>query len=418
MVDKVAAFTNAIGNHDKHQMAYLRHWGSYGRDKVSFGPETVASDNVKVARSEKPPHNLAGTHQQARNYSRSAYVVERNTPYLEHSKETYVPTWPVDSDENNVHVAEGFRERLISTNHGPFNFQPDDSGYRENAINESIVKAMNNLAELKVQLGADLGEAEQTISMLSNTVSQLARAMIAGKHGRWSEIPDILEISKKDLLSGKSLSNRWLEYQYGWKPLKSSLYDMQKKLHEDIANGTWLRALGSANWSQSGGFPYGGADWKWSTSGTVQTVVLAHVSNATLHSMNSWGLLNPLQIAWELTPFSFAIDWFVPIGNTLDALTAGVGLDPWGGWTSVHQSASVTAQMKVTEKQHPKTFSIIETPGDYAEKHYHFGRIARTGWPTIRPYADTAPFFKKDKDGNTKFPTRLANAAALLRQLL
>lgn len=32
------------------------------------------------------------------------------------------------------------------------------------------------------------------------------------------------------------------------------------------------------------------------------------------------GLTNPLSVAWELIPFSFVVDWFLPIGKYLDAL--------------------------------------------------------------------------------------------------
>jgi hypothetical protein len=32
------------------------------------------------------------------------------------------------------------------------------------------------------------------------------------------------------------------------------------------------------------------------------------------------GLLDPLSVAWELLPWSFVIDWFIPIGAYLDVL--------------------------------------------------------------------------------------------------
>jgi hypothetical protein len=35
-----------------------------------------------------------------------------------------------------------------------------------------------------------------------------------------------------------------------------------------------------------------------------------------------WGLTDPASVAWELIPFSFVADWFVPIGDTLRAIHA------------------------------------------------------------------------------------------------
>jgi hypothetical protein len=34
------------------------------------------------------------------------------------------------------------------------------------------------------------------------------------------------------------------------------------------------------------------------------------------------GLTDPLSVAWELIPYSFVVDWFVPIGTYLDNLNA------------------------------------------------------------------------------------------------
>jgi hypothetical protein len=36
--------------------------------------------------------------------------------------------------------------------------------------------------------------------------------------------------------------------------------------------------------------------------------------------LNSFGFLTPELVAWELLPFSFVADWFIPIGTYLEAL--------------------------------------------------------------------------------------------------
>jgi hypothetical protein len=50
------------------------------------------------------------------------------------------------------------------------------------------------------------------------------------------------------------------------------------------------------------------------------------VSNPNLYLANKLGFVNPGVIAWELVPFSFVIDWFVPVGNFLSQWTDFVGL--------------------------------------------------------------------------------------------
>lgn len=44
-----------------------------------------------------------------------------------------------------------------------------------------------------------------------------------------------------------------------------------------------------------------------------------------------FGLLNPLEVIWELVPLSFVADWFLPIGDYLSALDAPFRFTHIGG---------------------------------------------------------------------------------------
>lgn len=53
-----------------------------------------------------------------------------------------------------------------------------------------------------------------------------------------------------------------------------------------------------------------------------------------LSALGSLGLTNPLDVAWEVLPFSFVVDWFIPIGNWLNVLDAMHGYRfRAGSWT-------------------------------------------------------------------------------------
>jgi len=39
------------------------------------------------------------------------------------------------------------------------------------------------------------------------------------------------------------------------------------------------------------------------------------------------GITNPLLIGWELVPFSFVVDWFLPVGNWLESVDAMLGYE-------------------------------------------------------------------------------------------
>lgn len=59
-----------------------------------------------------------------------------------------------------------------------------------------------------------------------------------------------------------------------------------------------------------------------------------------LHWLASFGITNPLELAWELIPYSFVIDWAFNVGNVLSGLDALIGV----------QLASVQCGFKSTQK--------------------------------------------------------------------
>jgi hypothetical protein len=55
--------------------------------------------------------------------------------------------------------------------------------------------------------------------------------------------------------------------------------------------------------------------------------VVKYNLNSVAHSLNSFGLSNPLEIVWEVIPWSFVIDWVIPIGKWITSLMAESGLE-------------------------------------------------------------------------------------------
>jgi len=66
----------------------------------------------------------------------------------------------------------------------------------------------------------------------------------------------------------------------------------------------------------------------WSMGGKVSAEYGARVaiSNPNLYLANTMGLINPVQIAWQLLPGSFLIDWFLPVEQFLGYATDFLGL--------------------------------------------------------------------------------------------
>jgi len=188
----------------------------------------------------------------------------------------------------------------------------------------------------------------------------------------------------------------------------SDIYSAQKLTHQAIVVSSTKRVTSGGTWSQSTAFQHGGRQWNGTNNGSARTTLLATIARDELVNLARWGLINPATVVWELVPFSFVVDWFAPVGNTLDALTSGVGLESNGGWTSVQTGYDLSAYQLETEKQNPDTYTIVTESGGYSEEYFAFDRIAYTAFPRATFYADSTPLS----------PLRAANALALMKQLV
>lgn len=336
-----------------------------------------------------------GDHKSPGPYHRDIFNIEDDTPFI----------------LKRLRDNDGWRqsESYMSRNRGLGNFIYDFNidEHLQNADREANVKALNNLLAAKAQLAVDLAESNRTYGMIADNATKAGRALLAARRGRWGEIPDILEMSRRSVLTGKFAANRWLEYQYGWKPLFGSIHGYQEAYKEGLrkkdmlvtgkgSSHITLRKQGS--WDEGANLHF--------VDGGVSTKYTARVKNEHLVNADRLGVLNPASIAWELYPFSFVVDWFVPIGSLLSAVTATAGLEFVSGYTTYSYKHTYAEE----KFRHGYQVETIQN-GKYRESRGFMHRWVESNFKTPLPYADTDPFGK----GRT---ARGASALALIRQLL
>jgi hypothetical protein len=131
--------------------------------------------------------------------------------------------------------------------------------------------------------------------------------------------------------SSKTAASRWLEIQYGWLPL---IYDVQGALKAlSAVNKPRFTARGYANDSGASSpssilnFGVANATFTLSTvlDKRVRAYILYEVDRSALLPQKL-GLLQLPGTLWELATFSFVLDWFIDIGQWLDAITPRVGV--------------------------------------------------------------------------------------------
>lgn len=192
--------------------------------------------------------------------------------------------------------------------------------------------ALLKLKDEKVSVGVSLGERKQVAGMFQDNLTRVAKAYRSARKGNF-------KVAARQLgLSWKDVPNKWLELQYGWKPLLSDVYtaveELNKSDREDPTR-TWLHVTGMASDNAreitTVATSFNGVQQRSVDARTHEAKVRFDFKpNAEMglqKTLDQWGISNPLQIAWELIPFSFVVDWALPIGDYLAAMGAGKPYD-------------------------------------------------------------------------------------------
>lgn len=227
------------------------------------------------------------------------------------------------------------------------------------------VQAQANLAlllkikDMKVNVLQAFSERKQVFSLIMSTASLLANVMINLRRGNLVMAADYLglRVSKraatryrraynikpedKDHVEQVS-ANGWLAIQYGVRPLLQDIIGAaelyaQKEAGEVITRQTVQKQGSLAHVSSGSG---SGSQGRVSRIRTRTGDVLVKVScdfstgSEKTHTLAQMGISNSFLVAYELLPWSFVVDWFIPIGNWLSAMDATKGLTFQSGFMS------------------------------------------------------------------------------------
>jgi hypothetical protein len=266
--------------------------------------------------------------------------------------------------------------------------------------NEAKTEALNRLLDQKAAIGASIGEGHQVIRAFADLATDAARYLNAFKRGNLAAI--VRRNGGKRL--PKSISDAWLQYSYGWKPLAGDVYSAQEQVHRVLERGMSISSHGGD--LQTGSYTSYPRDEIETTTykHTVSCHLGAILDSPSAAYLNSFGLINPASIAWELVPWSFAVDWFVPVGKTLEAITATVGLLFNGGYISERREYSLHSEYQPGRRT---PWRVCENVGNYREEGFGFQRTALSAFPHPAFYADMTPYST----------TRALNALALVHGL-
>lgn len=169
-------------------------------------------------------------------------------------------------------------------------------------------------------LAVSAAQGKQTVDMVVNAVQSIGGAIRDLKRGRFESAARRFGVNQRpSKLSEKDISGRWLELQYGWKPLISDVYEASKA-YESITNGPRVSRV-SVSISREGTRNSSTSPSSFTCKGTVkERWRIIYEMTEQLSNARSLGLTDPASVVWELIPYSFVVDWFLPVGAYLENL--------------------------------------------------------------------------------------------------
>lgn len=173
----------------------------------------------------------------------------------------------------------------------------------------------------------NIAQAGKARTMFVNRAVQLAQFATALKHHRFGDAARILRTPTPSRASNKkAVSQNFLEYEYGLKPIISDLHGTMQVLTSDPG----LRKIKASRMTimrdDYSTYILGGFDTQKAVCRLAITLRSGvRVTNPNLFLANQLGLTD-LALPWKLIPFSFVVDWFVNVEQVISSVTDDFGL--------------------------------------------------------------------------------------------
>lgn len=250
-----------------------------------------------------------------------------------------------------------------------------------------------------------LAEGRTTMDMVSNRAHHLVSLVRALRRGDANRFLDGLRSASEG--SGRrrrtvsnfnrdfgrnpreAAGNMWLENTYGWTPFMmdvhnamDTLMDLAEERQEALVGRTRARVRSTVN---PRGVQSANSYFDWDERMTTYTEERRMVWRWRPKAGSvpaRLGLTNPVVVAWELLPFSFVADWFLPIGDYFSQLDTPFRVDHLGGSEGFRQH---TKWVRAARPKPPLTasFTTFFAAGLANSEVVSLQRTPLTGIPSL-----------------------------------
>lgn len=178
----------------------------------------------------------------------------------------------------------------------------------------------------------NLAQIGKTRLMVNQRATQLASIAVAIRKGRFKDASRLMRTPIPSGVSNrKAVGQNFLEWEFGWKPIFSDLVssldaltsfpdiDMPIEGKSSERLNTVLRTSSSAPGQSLSSVDATNAVYHVRMGATVT------ITNPNLFLANQLGVID-FALPWKLLPFSFVVDWFVNVEQTISSISDWYGV--------------------------------------------------------------------------------------------
>jgi len=192
-------------------------------------------------------------------------------------------------------------------------------------------KLAKKIRDGDLHVGNIIAERAQTFRMFGDVISRLS-SLASGKTKLISSLTHFLR-------NPRMIADDFLAFKFGVEPLLNDAYNLGVKLAQietsDTSEPIAFRANSRLYFSKTIEGPFGN-NYDIAGEIIISYVVKYTIPNSTARYLSSVGLVNPSEIAWELLPWSFVVDWMLPVSDWMQTLSNDIGLQFLTGTRKVH----------------------------------------------------------------------------------
>ncbi len=263
----------------------------------------------------------------------------------------------------------------------------------------AVNKLLGKIKDSGVNLAIAAGEHKRTADLVGSTAVNIANAYRNLRRGNFTKAAEDLGVPPAK--RGRSRFNRdyakrgaeaaaggWLSLQYGWKPLLSDIYGSVDAIRRRNESAMYVTTHAGASRTTPErryvSTVQNGLKNTQLVNGIKKTDVRYGVtyykSPSPARTMAQLGISNPLLLAWELVPYSFVVDWFLPVGSYLEGLDATNGLEFHSGYRTIFSSVESTEIVTRSGEYNEQYTDSYFTTSSY--KEVFVNRTPLTGFPS------------------------------------